>query len=116
MPMSSPDSSPGLSRQMEIYKSGVLGRTPAQPVSMEEVSKVMGNVARWFQLYWPGDRDLEASFLQRAERAGFSAIVVTLDTYLLAWRERDLQNAYLPFMHGEGLANYFSDPVFCAAL
>jgi isopentenyl diphosphate isomerase/L-lactate dehydrogenase-like FMN-dependent dehydrogenase len=31
---------------------------------------------------------------------------------LLAWRERDIQNAYLPFFHGHGLANYFSDPVF----
>jgi len=44
------------------------------------------------------------------------AIVVTLDTYLLAWRERDIQNAYLPFMRGEGLANYLSDPVFRAAI
>ena len=31
---------------------------------------------------------------------------------MLGWRERDLQNAYLPFVLGEGLANYFSDPVF----
>ncbi len=31
---------------------------------------------------------------------------------MLGWRERDLRNAYLPFVLGEGLANYFSDPVF----
>jgi lactate 2-monooxygenase len=42
--------------------------------------------------------------------------VVTLDTYLLAWRERDIQNAYLPFFHGDGLANYLSDPVFRKAV
>ena len=80
--------------------------------TMEEVSAEMGNVSRWFQLYWPKSDALTASFLQRAEKAGFSALVVTLDTYLLSWRERDIKNAYLPFVHGEGLANYFSDPVF----
>ncbi len=50
--------------------------------------------------------------LQRAERAGYSALVVTLDTHSLGWRERDLHHGYLPFMLGQGLANYFSDPVF----
>jgi isopentenyl-diphosphate delta-isomerase len=35
---------------------------------------------------------------------------------LLSWRERDLGNAYLPFLTGEGLANYFSDPVFRDAI
>jgi len=50
--------------------------------------------------------------LQRAERAEYSALVVTLDTHSLGWRERDLHHGYLPFMLGQGLANYFSDPVF----
>jgi isopentenyl diphosphate isomerase/L-lactate dehydrogenase-like FMN-dependent dehydrogenase len=35
---------------------------------------------------------------------------------MLGWRDRDLQNAYLPFLQGEGLANYFTDPVFRAQL
>src|SRR5262249_19130798 len=39
------------------------------------------------------------------------ALVVTLDVPFLGWRERDLANAYLPFLKGEGSANYFSDPV-----
>jgi lactate 2-monooxygenase len=81
-------------------------------VSMEQVAAEMGESPRWFQLYWPKSDDLAASFVQRAERAGFSAVVVTLDTYLLSWRERDIRNAYLPFLKGEGLANYFTDPVF----
>ncbi len=71
---------------------------------------------RWYQLYWPRDRDLAASFLARAADAGYSAIVVTLDTWLLGWRPRDLQHGYLPFLKGEGVANYFCDPVFRAAL
>ena len=84
--------------------------------SMEEVAQAMGNTPRWFQLYWSKDNDLTASFLSRAECAGYSAVVVTLDTNLLSWRERDLQNAYLPFLLGEGIANYLTDPVFRAAL
>ena len=81
-------------------------------VPMEAVAQAMGDVPRWFQLYWPQNNDLAASFVARAERAGFSALVVTLDTYLLGWRERDLQKAYLPFLQGQGVANYLSDPVF----
>ncbi len=84
--------------------------------SMEEVAKENGDGPRWFQLYWPRNNDLAASFVGRAEQAGFSALVVTLDTFFLAWRERDLQNAYLPFLTGKGLENYFTDPVFRALL
>jgi len=84
----------------------------AASTTMEDVAAAMGEAPRWFQLYWPKDDELAASFVRRAERAGYGAIVVTLDTFLLGWRERDIQNAYLPFLRGEGLANYFSDPVF----
>jgi lactate 2-monooxygenase len=84
--------------------------------SIEDVAEEMGEGSRWYQLYWPKDRDLAASFIDRAGQTGYSAIVVTLDTWMLGWRPRDLQNAYLPFLKGEGVANYFSDPVFRAAL
>ena len=84
--------------------------------TLEEVAQSLGACPRWFQLYWPKDRDFAASLLSRAQQAGFGAIVVTLDTWLLGWRPRDLAGAYLPFLRGEGLANYFSDPVFCASL
>jgi isopentenyl diphosphate isomerase/L-lactate dehydrogenase-like FMN-dependent dehydrogenase len=83
---------------------------------LEAVAGAMGEVPHWFQLYWPRDSDLAASLLTRAERAGYGAVVVTLDTYLLGWRERDLQLGWLPFVHGQGLANYLTDPVFRAAL
>jgi lactate 2-monooxygenase len=88
--------------------------------TMEDVAATMESSAhhasRWYQLYWPTDRDLAASFVARATEAGYQAIVVTLDTWLLGWRPRDLANAYLPFLKGEGVANYFSDPVFRSAL
>lgn len=70
----------------------------------------------WFQLYWPSDREIAQSLVQRAGHAGFAALVVTVDTWTLAWRPRDLQNGYLPFHTGLGLANYFSDPVFRSRL
>jgi lactate 2-monooxygenase len=84
--------------------------------SIEEVAAAMGRGSRWYQLYWPKDRELAASFVARAVEAGYAAIVLTLDTWMLGWRPRDLQSAYLPFLKGEGVANYFSDPVFRAAL
>jgi lactate 2-monooxygenase len=83
---------------------------------LEAVAAALGDSPRWFQLYWPKDPALAASLVGRAERAGFEAIVVTLDTYLLGWRERDLQLAWLPFAQGQGIANYVTDPVFRAAL
>ncbi len=70
----------------------------------------------WFQLYWPTDRELALSLVGRAEAAGYTALVVTVDTWTLAWRPRDLANGYLPFLSGEGLANYLSDPVFRSRL
>ncbi len=88
----------------------------ASSYSLEEVAEAVGDASRWYQLYWPRDRELAASFVERAGAAGYGAIVVTLDTWLLGWRPRDLQNGYLPFLKGEGVANYFSDPVFRAAL
>jgi isopentenyl diphosphate isomerase/L-lactate dehydrogenase-like FMN-dependent dehydrogenase len=82
--------------------------------SIEEVAAT--NAPRWFQLYWVNDREICASFVSRAEAAGYGAIVVTLDTLTLGWRPRDLRQAYLPFIRGEGCGQYFSDPVFLSRL
>jgi L-lactate dehydrogenase (cytochrome) len=82
--------------------------------SIEEIAAVGG--PRWFQLYWGKNPELTVSLLQRAAAAGYSALVVTLDTPMLGWRERDLDRGDLPFLRGAGLANFFSDPVFCSAL
>src|SRR5437868_6198839 len=84
--------------------------------SIEEIAEAMGDAPRWFQLYWVNDREIAASLVSRAEAARYSAIVVTVDTSILGWRPRDLANAYLPFIRGEGCAQFFTDPVFCAKL
>jgi isopentenyl diphosphate isomerase/L-lactate dehydrogenase-like FMN-dependent dehydrogenase len=83
--------------------------------TMEEIAAA-GDGPKWFQLYWPTDRDVAASFLTRAEAAGYRAIVVTLDTFLPGWKPRDLQRAWQPFLQGVGIANYLADPVFRARL
>jgi isopentenyl diphosphate isomerase/L-lactate dehydrogenase-like FMN-dependent dehydrogenase len=88
----------------------------ASSTPMEQVAQAMGDGERWFQLYWAKDREVTKSFLDRARACGFTALFVTLDTPLLAWRPRDLDQAYLPFLHGVGTANYFSDPAFLAGL
>ncbi|HET6501227.1 MAG TPA: lactate 2-monooxygenase [Amycolatopsis sp.] len=84
--------------------------------TLEQVAEASGDAPRWFQLYWPTDRDVCASILGRARAAGYSALVVTLDTWTLAWRPRDLDRAHLPFLAGEGLATPLSDPAFRARL
>jgi lactate 2-monooxygenase len=81
-------------------------------VPMEVCAEAMGNQPHWLQLYWSKSDELVASFVQRAEKSGCQAIVVTLDTTLLGWRTKDLELAYLPFLRGMGIAQYTSDPVF----
>jgi lactate 2-monooxygenase len=84
--------------------------------AMEDVAKANGDGQRWYQLYWPKDRTVAASLLGRAQAAGYSVLVVTLDTRILAWRPRDLANGYLPFLRSVGIQNYVSDPAFQASL
>jgi lactate 2-monooxygenase len=84
--------------------------------SLEEVAGELGETPGWFQLYWVNDREVVASLVRRAEEAGYGAIVVTLDTLTLGWRDRDLRKPYLPFVTGEGCAQFFSDPVFRSQL
>lgn len=80
--------------------------------TFEDVADELGESPGWFQLYWSSDRDVAASFLERAEAAGYEAVVVTLDTPKMGWRERDIELGYLPFLEGQGLENYFADPAF----
>lgn len=83
---------------------------------METVAAELGDTPGWYQLYPPNDRELAESFVRRAEAAGYSAIVVTLDTWALGWRPRDLAHAAMPQLQGKCLENYFSDPVFRSRL
>jgi lactate 2-monooxygenase len=73
--------------------------------TLEDVAEAGGEAPRWFQLYWPNDDGLARSLVERAERASYEAIVVTVDTFIPGWKPRDLQQAWLPFLEGVGNAN-----------
>ena len=88
----------------------------AASTCLEDIAEELGGSPGWYQLYWPKDTDVAVSLVNRAERAGYRALVVTLDTWQLGWRPRDLATAYLPFLQGEGIANYTTDPAFRAGL
>jgi isopentenyl diphosphate isomerase/L-lactate dehydrogenase-like FMN-dependent dehydrogenase len=83
---------------------------------LEDVIPHAGDTAGLFQLYTPNDKDLAASFLARAERAGYRAVVVTLDTWTTGWRPRDLNAGNFPQLRGYVLQNYFTDDIFCKRL
>jgi lactate 2-monooxygenase len=84
--------------------------------SIEQVAEASGAGSRWYQLYWPAEREVAASLVARAQAAGFRALMVTLDTFMMGWRPTDLDAAYLPFLAGTGIANYLTDPAFNAPL
>ena len=88
----------------------------AASTTLEDVAAAGGDAPRWYQLYWPKDRDLAVSFLERAAASGYGALVLTLDTHAMGWRPRDLDNAFLPFLRAVGNQNYLADPVFLRAV
>jgi isopentenyl diphosphate isomerase/L-lactate dehydrogenase-like FMN-dependent dehydrogenase len=88
----------------------------AASTALETVAEAAPGAAQYYQLYWPKDMELAESLVRRATAAGFRAIVVTLDTWSLGWRPRDLALGHLPFLKGLGIANYLSDPVFRSRL
>ncbi|MFI6938826.1 alpha-hydroxy-acid oxidizing protein [Streptomyces sp. NPDC050418] len=83
---------------------------------LEDVAAEFGETPGFFQLYTPTNRDLAASLVERAEKAGYKGIVVTLDTWVTGWRPRDLATSNFPQLRGHCLANYTSDPVFRSLL
>jgi lactate 2-monooxygenase len=66
---------------------------------------------RWYQLYWPSDDDLTRSYLRTAKAHGYEVLVVTVDTWDLGWRTRDLDRGFFPFIDGVGVQIGLEDPV-----
>src|ERR671930_843969 len=58
---------------------------------LEDVAAASDGIV-WYQLYLVGGRDCALSAIERAKAAGFSALVVTIDTPVAGMRERDLRN------------------------
>ncbi|KIW15802.1 hypothetical protein PV08_05852 [Exophiala spinifera] len=85
-------------------------------VGIEAAAEANGNGHRWFQLYWPDNKHnhFTASLLSRAKNNGYEVLVVTLDTFALGWRAREMDNGYSPFLRPDsiGVATGFTDPLF----
>ena len=84
---------------------------------IEDVAEANGQDGqRWYQLYWPSREhdDITISLLNRAKKAGYTMLFVTLDTYILGWRPSDMDNGYNPFMRSDriGVESGLTDPVF----
>lgn len=79
---------------------------------MEQVIPHTGDTPGYFQLYLPGDRELAASFIHRAEISGYSALVLTVDSWTLGYRPADLERGNFPQFRGFCMENYYSDENF----
>ncbi|KAF8858552.1 FMN-dependent alpha-hydroxy acid dehydrogenase [Acephala macrosclerotiorum] len=79
---------------------------------IEDVANANGEGPRFFQLYMPHDDELTISLLKRAHDSGFSACILTVDTWQLAWRHHDEAESNYAFYHGVGADLGLSDPVF----
>ncbi|QEY19793.1 alpha-hydroxy-acid oxidizing protein [Psychrobacillus sp. AK 1817] len=84
--------------------------------SIEEIAAATPGSSKWFQLYWSSNKEIAFSMARRAEVAGYEAIVLTVDTVMLGWREEDIRNQFSPLKRGYGQGNYATDPVFMADL
>lgn len=87
-----------------------LSTAGSQPI--EDVGKANGNGPRFFQLYMPHDDELTISLLKRAHDSGFTACILTVDTWQLGWRHDDINTSNYAFYHGIGADLGLTDPVF----
>lgn len=63
--------------------------------ALEAVSQAMGgDAALWFQLYWQGSREASLALVQRAEAAGYEALVLTVDAPLSGVRDRERRTGF----------------------
>jgi len=77
-------------------KAGTLFVAPTgSNKTMEEVATSIKDSPRWFQLYFNKDPEINKQLLQRAEKAGYSAIVLTVDLPVLGIRDRNVRNSFL---------------------
>jgi len=61
--------------------------------SLEEIQSA-STLPTWFQLYVYKDRHITKDLIQRAETAGYTAIVVTVDVPIMVKREHDIRNGF----------------------
>ena len=78
-----------------LYRKEILMVLSSQSTtSIEDVAAAASTGYRWFQLYLLQDNEATLDLIKRAERAGYEALVVTIDSPFLGRREADLSNRF----------------------
>jgi L-lactate dehydrogenase (cytochrome) len=85
-----PDGSPGVARAAAAMGTVSVLSTVAGNALEDVATAATGPM--WFQLYSPGGLDQSATLVDRAQRAGYAGLVLTLDTPALGHRERDIRH------------------------
>jgi lactate oxidase len=76
-------------------KAGALFVAPTgSNKTMEEVAAEIKDSPRWFQLYFNKDPEVNKQLLQRAEKADYTAIVLTVDLPVVGVRDRNVRNSF----------------------
>ena len=93
----------GFTRMMHSEGESAVGRVAARTgvpyalstmgtTSIEQLAGAAPDARRWFQLYLWRDREASRDFVQRAQAAGYEALVLTVDTPVAGPRLRDVRN------------------------
>lgn len=113
-----PDGEIATARAADAIEAGMILSTVSSH-TLEDVAAA-GSTCRWFQIYFQQDRELTFSLAERAEQAGYEAIVVTVDAPVLGARNREVRAGFhipagIDAANWRGLQNASYPPVGQAA-
>ncbi|XP_017768714.1 PREDICTED: peroxisomal (S)-2-hydroxy-acid oxidase [Nicrophorus vespilloides] len=91
--MAHPEGEMANARAAEYYET-IFIQSTISTSSIEEVAEAAPNAIKWFQLYIYNDREVTLGLIKRAEKAGFKAIVLTVDTPFFGIRFADMKNQF----------------------
>ncbi|XP_052132835.1 2-Hydroxyacid oxidase 1, partial [Frankliniella occidentalis] len=81
--------SPAVSKLGGVYILSTLATS-----SIEEVAEAAPECTRWFQLYIYKERKVTEQLVRRAERAGYKALVLTVDAPVFGFRRADVRHKF----------------------
>ena len=74
--------------------------------TIEDVAAAAPRAPRWYQTYILKDRSVTERLVRRAVAAGYSAIILTVDSAVFGSREADFRNGFVGLPPHLSLANY----------
>ncbi len=89
----------------------ILSTVSGQP--LEDV-KAASSGPVWFQLYLTGGREAAEQAMHRAQAAGYTVLVITIDTPVIGMREREVRDGMDQLLRGEVLSKISFAPQLLA--